>query len=349
MVRLVVVEDSPTQAWFLRSMLEESGFDVVGSATTVGEAETVVDRAQPDLVLSDVRLPDGDGIELTRRLLTRRGVPIVLITAYDPRNPALVFEALEAGALEVMSKPPHAADPDFAPYRRRLERTLRLLATTPVIRRRTRPTAGLALEDLPLALDATECPPLDEPVLAIGASTGGPPVIADLLRAVRGRRIRFGVVAQHLMADFAESFRSWLASVSGRRVFLAVAGQVPEPGALYVAPSRSHLRLGRDRRWRVLPAETSTHAHVPCVDELFESLCQVAPRQTIALLLTGMGRDGAVGLQALRAAGAWTVAQRPDTATVDGMPRSAIERQAAREVLTPEEMVELLRRLKTEA
>jgi two-component system, chemotaxis family, protein-glutamate methylesterase/glutaminase len=325
-------------------MLQESGFDVVGSAATVGEAEALVDRAKPDLVLSDVRLPDGDGIELTRRLLTRRGLPIVLITAYDPRNPSLVFEALEAGALEVMSKPPRAADPEFAAYRRNLERTLRLLATTPVIRRRQRVVVD-PLVLLPFLDTHGDAPPLDEPVLAIGASTGGPPVIADIFRAVRGRRIAFAVVAQHLMADFAESFRSWLASVSGRRVFLAAAGQAPEPGAIYVAPSRSHLRLGRDRRWKLVPAETSTHVHVPCVDELFDSLCHVAPRQTLALLLTGMGRDGAVGLQALRAAGAWTIVQRPDTATVDGMPRSAIERGAAREVLSPEEIVDLLGRL----
>jgi two-component system chemotaxis response regulator CheB len=340
-LRLVVVEDSPTQALHLRSLLLESGFQVVGTPTTVAEAEEVIGREHPDLVLSDVRLPGADGIELTRRLLARRGMPVVLITAHDPRNPTLIFQAMEAGALEVLPKPPGRADPGIGGYRRELERTLRLLATTPVIRRL--PARAQRAEPAPQP-DPGE-PPLDLPLLAIGASTGGPPVIAEVLRGLRGRRVGPVVVIQHIMAEFTESLRAWLANVAERPARLAEAGALAEAGVVHVAPARCHLRLGPDRRWQVLSAESLPHVHVPSVDELFGSLAAVAPRQTIALLLTGMGSDGAAGLLCLHEAGAWTVAQRPDTAIVDGMPRSAIERGAARQVLPPEEMVALLQRL----
>ena len=216
-LRLVVVEDSPTQALHLRSLLLESGFQVVGAASTVAEAEDVIGREHPDLVLSDVRLPGADGIELTRRLLARRGLPVVLITAHDPRNPTLIFQAMEAGALEVLPKPPGRADPALDGYRRELERTLRLLATTPVIRRLP---ARVQRPGTAVRPEAGE-PPLDAPWLAIGASTGGPPVIAEVLRGLRGRCVGPVVVVQHIMAEFTESLRAWLANVAERPARLA--------------------------------------------------------------------------------------------------------------------------------
>lgn len=331
-VRLVLVEDSPTMAVFLRQMLVESGFVVAATAGSVAEAETAVATEHPDLVLSDVRLPGADGIELTRRLLGKRGLPVVLITAYDPRNPALIFQAMEAGALEVLPKPPARSDPGFGEYHRSLASTLRILAGTPVISRRPR------LRRLVEQPAAVVQPVVEAPIVAIGASTGGPPVVADLLRALSGRRIAFGAVAQHIIPEFAETFRSWLEGIAGRPVRLAQVGERPEPGVVYTPPAHSHLRLRPAGTWDVIPAGSLALAHVPSVDVLFDSLARFAPHDTLAVLLTGMGSDGAEGLSALRAAGAWTAAQRPDTAVVDSMPQSAIARGAASEVLAPEEI-----------
>ncbi len=364
-LRLVLVEDSPTMSAFLRTLLEEAGFVVAGTATNVSEAEAVVRKVVPDLVLSDIRLPGGTGIDLTARLLSERAVPIVLITALDAKDPRLVFDAMRAGALEVLPKPPGRNDPAMAAYKRTLEKTLKLLASTPVIKRRT---FGAASPVPPLPLPRTASaprpalptgPPRDvgvpplpppalslvvpaDPILAIGASTGGPALIVELLQALRGRKFAFGTLAQHIVPEFVESFRGWLCDSTGIPVRTATEGLFPEHGTFYVAPAYAHLAVGPDRRLRVLPESVTKKPHVPSVDVLFSSLSVVSPRQTLAILLTGMGSDGAAGLRELCQAGATTLVQSPETAAVDSMPKSAIGSGAARGVGSPAELAQVL-------
>jgi two-component system chemotaxis response regulator CheB len=340
---VVVVEDSPTVCAYLCALASDAAFEVVGTAHNVADAERLVRARRPGLVLSDIHLPDGDGIELTERVLAEHGVPIVLITAQDHRNPELIFRALQAGALEVLPKPPARSSPRFPAYLRRFETTLRTLAGVPVVRRRRREPAPAAA---PSALKVA--PPRlegDAAVVAIGASTGGPVIVGDLLRALAGRRFAFAVVAQHIVPDFADSFRGWLAEHTGRPVWAARNGEAPEPGGVYTIPGSCHLQLTAEGRFRVESGSRQDTLHVPSVDLLFTSLAALRPRSTIAILLTGMGKDGAEGLKSLRDRGALTVAQAPATAAVDSMPRSAIERDAAVQVLAPPEIARLLEQL----
>jgi two-component system chemotaxis response regulator CheB len=339
--KVVVVEDSPTVRAYLCALVEEIGFHVCGQAEDVAAAEALVRREAPDLILSDIHLPDGDGIELTRRVLAERGVPIVLITAHDPKDPALVFRAMAAGALEVLPKPPARLDPEFAGYFRVFQMTLRTLAGVPVVRRR-RVTTKPEPEPAPLA-PRRPGPQLGGPaIVAIGASTGGPILVGDLLVALRDRSFAFAVVVQHIVPDFAESFRAWLESHAGLRVLAAQDRATPEPGTAYTVPAGSHLRLRANGTFEVLPGKALPTSQLPSIDALFESLARLAPRDTIAILLTGMWSDGAAGLLRLREAGALTVAQTPATAAVDSMPRTAIERGAASLVLSPPEIADLL-------
>jgi two-component system chemotaxis response regulator CheB len=331
-------------------MVEQAGFIVAGTAESVAEAERLVHRRKPDLVLADVRLQDGDGIELTRRVLAERGVPIILITAHDPANPDLVFRAIEAGALDVLAKPPAATDPGFEAYRRSFETALKSLAGTPIVRRRPRPpepaagTAGTSPVRPPVLAARPElsAPPL----VAIAASTGGPLLIGDLLKALPEGGFAFAVIVQHIVPDFADSFRSWLGEHAGRRVLFAEEGRMPVAGGIYLAPPNCHVQLHVDGTFRTPSALDVPAAHVPSADVLFASLAGARPAGTLAIQLTGMGSDGAEGLASLRAAGAHTIVQSPETAAVDGMPRSAIERGAASEVLRPDQIAELLRSLK---
>ena len=338
--RVVVVEDSPTASDYLCALLDEVGFEVAGTATGVAKAEALVRAAGPELVLSDVHLTDGDGIELARRLLAVRGVPIVLITAFDPRDPALVFEAMQAGALEVLPKPPARASPDLDAYLRRFRTTLRTLAGVPVVRRHPRPTPAAAAPPPPAA-PATPAAG-DETIVAIGASTGGPVLVGDLLAVLAGRRFAFALVAQHIVPDFVESFATWLGQHGGVPVRLARDGELPAARTAYVAPAGRHLLVGEDGRLRLEPAAPGSH--LPSIDRLFESLAAHAPR-TVALLLTGMGQDGFAGLADLRRAGALTVAQSPARAPVGAMPKAAVARGAAVEVLDPQGIAALLGRL----
>lgn len=352
-MRVLVVDDSATVRAFLCWMVEQAGFALAGTAESVAEAERLVHRKKPDLVLSDVRLQDGDGIELTRRVLAERGVPIILITAHDPANPDLVFRALEAGALEVLAKPPAATSPGFAAYRRSFETTLKSLAGIPIVRRKPRqaePAAGKpgALPLRPPAPAARlELSAL--PLIAIAASTGGPLLVGDLLKALPEGGFAFAVVIQHIVPDFADSFRVWLGEHAGRRVLFAEEGRAPVAGGIYVAPPHCHVQLHRDGTFRTPSALDVPTSHVPSADVLFASLSAARPADTLAIQLSGMGSDGAEGLAELRAAGGHTIVQSPETAAVDGMPRSAIERGAACEVLRPEQIADLLRSLKRQS
>jgi chemotaxis response regulator CheB len=343
--RVVVVEDSTTVCAYLCALATEAGFEVAGSAQQPAEGERLVRAERPDLVLSDFHLQGGDGIELTGRLLAERGMPIILITAQDHRNPELIFRAMQAGALEVLPKPPARSSPDFPPYFRRFQTTLRTLAGVPVVRRRPRVSAPA-----PRA-ETVAAPRLegDAAVIAIGASTGGPVLVGDLLRSLAGRRFAFAVVAQHIVPDFADGFRAWLAEHTGRPVRAARNGEIPEPGGIYTIPGSCHLQLAPDGRFRVESGSCRDTLHVPSVDVLFTSLAALRPRSTIAILLTGMGHDGAEGLLCLRQAGALTVAQAPASAAVDSMPRSAIQRDAVAQVLAPPEIARLLEQLPSAA
>ena len=341
--RAVVIEDSPTVCAYLRVLATEAGFEVVGAAHRVADAEALVREQRPDLVLSDVHLPDADGIELTRRLLAERGVPIVLITANDHRNPELIFRALQVGALEVLPKPPARSATAFPAYFRRFETTLKTLAGVPVVKRRVeggrpRKAPGRGrVRDGGGAAARGGCRRHRHRRLHGRAGRRRRPAAG-----AHGRRFAFAVVAQHIVPDFADSFRGWLAEHVGRPVHAARDGEIPETGGVYTIPGSCHLQLTSAGRFRVVSSARLEAPHVPSIDTLFSSLASLRPRSTIAILLTGMGRDGAAGLLDLRAKGALTVAQSPASSAVDSMPRSAIERNAAVEVLAPAQIARLL-------
>jgi two-component system response regulator WspF len=170
------------------------------------------------------------------------------------------------------------------------------------------------------------------PLLALGASTGGPEAIAQVLAALAPRPPVPVVVVQHLAADFAPGFATWLQGRTGLSVRLAQEGTAPEVGQVDIASSNDHLILGRDQRFAYTP-EPKAYPYRPSVNVLFESLATVGPRSGVAVLLTGMGSDGARGLGSLRKLGWHTIAQDEATSVVYGMPRVAAEMNAAVEVL----------------
>lgn len=334
--RVVLVEDSPTVQVALRGMLEEMGFQVVGTASSVHEAESLVRSHRPQLMLSDVQLSDGDGIGLTQKIMSTTPVPIVLMTAHDPTSPDLAFRAMQAGALEVLAKPPGRGDPAFGTYFQQCARTLRNLAGIPVVRRRITTTSTNRSHRQPWTSA------VDIPIITIGASTGGPTLIAEMLKALDGQTIQFCVVAQHMVPDFIGSFRDWLQPMVKRPIHFAAQGMRPERGAIYLIPPKCHLELSAGGCWNLPQGVTSTH--VPSIDVLFRSLSSELAHQVVAVLLTGMGQDGAAGLKALKTAGAYTIVQDPSTALLYSMPQSAIRLDAACSVMPAPEIADWLRR-----
>ncbi|HEX7600631.1 MAG TPA: chemotaxis protein CheB, partial [Polyangiaceae bacterium] len=348
--RVLVVDDSATMRAILSRMVERAGFVVAGTADCVAEAERMVRSKAPDLVLSDIHMADGNGIELTRRVLSERGVPIILITAHDPANPELVFRAIEAGALELLAKPPAVTSPELEAYRRTFEMTLRTLAGIPVVRRRHVSTSPNLGGSEPPVREGTAArlhvSPYEvktmSPIIAIAASTGGPVLVGDLLRALPHDAFAFATVVQHIVPDFADNFRVWLGEYSGKNVLAAQEGGRPSPGCVYAAPPNCHLELRPNGTFRITSASALRMPHVPSADVLFRSLALARPLDCLAILLTGMGSDGAAGLLDLKSAGALTIVQRPDTAAVDGMPRSAIALGAATHQIDPKGLITML-------
>lgn len=319
-VRVVVVEDSRVQRAHLVRVLEADGdIEVVGQATDTAGAVELVRDLRPDVVTVDLQLPDGSGQQVIERVMGFTPTPIIVISAQlgGPDSDAAV-QALVAGALDALPKPTRWTASAEADLRKRV-RALRG-ATVLRLPRGRRSSGREAAADRVGTV----------PVVAVAASTGGPPAVAKLLAGMSGLRAAV-LVVQHLHPDFIDGFVSWMARVSPLPVQLAGDGAPLQAGAVYIAPGGAHLRVGRDGRL-VLGKEPRT-LHRPSADELFASVAAHIGPRAVGVLLTGMGDDGAKGLLSLRASGALTVAQDEGSSAVFGMPRAAVSIDAAVEVL----------------
>lgn len=343
MIRVVIVDDSRTTRVVLRRILESSGrIEIVGEASGTSEAVSVVQSTRPDLVTMDVNLGEGsDGVELTRTILAAVRTRIVIVSATTKQDTTLSFRALAAGAMDVLAKPSGSDTVDAKRGRDRFLRAISALADVPMVGSKPAPatTSGRRVNAATAAVPGRAI----ERVL-VGASTGGPPLLASIFAQLPAPIPVPVVVVQHISSGFGGSFARWLGTATQHPSHYCDGATRLESGTIHVAGDSAHLRL-------VTTASLSygdsavAHLSTPSVDELFESAVNVDAPGTLAILLTGMGSDGAAGLAALRAKGAFTIAQRPESCVVGSMPRSAIELGAADLVLDPAEIIDVLRRL----
>ncbi|WP_305043742.1 chemotaxis-specific protein-glutamate methyltransferase CheB, partial [Geoalkalibacter sp.] len=298
------------------------------------EALDAVLRCKPDLVILDVVMPVMDGISAVREIMARRPTPILVLSAnVRPSDAGGAFNAIALGALDVVEKPRGAVQQVFEPLATLLIEKVKVLARLPV---RQIPAATRARE-------AGGLPDERRTLLAVGASTGGPRAVLQVLQGLPADTRARMLIVQHIAPGFAPGFAQWLDRETPFRVRAAEDGDALRPGLVLVAPSERHMevRNGRIRLSDGLPV----HSCRPSVDVLFTSLAHEAPKEVAAVLLTGMGRDGAEGLAALRLAGAATLAQDEATSVVFGMPRAAIALGAAQRVLPLDEIPRALARI----
>jgi two-component system response regulator WspF len=324
-MRIAIVNDMPLAQAVLKRVVESApGYRVAWTALDGAEAVQKAAADLPDVILMDLVMPVLDGAAATRRIMAATPCPILIVTSSVGGNFAKVYEALGAGGLDALKTPTFADDGSIKGGQALLDR-LALLAQA---RGRTSVLDLAALKKQPAAACRAPLPPM----LAIGASTGGPEAVAQVLAGLGGKLPGPAVVVQHIAADFAGGLAVWLQSRTGLRVETARAGAAPQSGCVHVAASNDHLVLGPDRRF-IYTAEPRAYPYRPSVDVFFESLTSAWPSPGIAVLLTGMGRDGARGLADLRTAGWHTVAEAQSTCVVFGMPRAAVELNAAVETL----------------
>ncbi len=343
-MRVAIVNDLAVACEALRRVVaSDPSLSVAWIARDGAEAIERAARDRPDVVLMDLIMPRVDGVEATRGIMRDSPCPILVVTATVTGNAELVYEALGAGALDAVNTPTIGTGGSVAggaELLRRIHLAARMSAA------RVRPTAvGSAvtatMAPIPSVTTARPSAAVHAPVataqavfpliVAIGASTGGPRAVADLLRALPKDLRTAYLVVQHVSVEFVEGYAQWLAAETGRKVVLARDGAVPREGEVLVAGEDRHLALTR-AGFVEYRDEPKDHVHRPAVDELFASLVAY-PRAGIAVLLTGMGRDGADGMLALRRAGWHTIAQDEATSVVWGMPGAAHRAGAAVETL----------------
>lgn len=338
-IRVVVADDSMTVRKRVVEVLSaQPDFSVVAEAADGQEAIEACQRLRPDVITLDMMMPTISGLAATEYIMAYCPTPILIVSSSFNRGEVFkTYDALAAGALDVLEKP--AADGIDDAWERRLADTLRLIARIKVI---THPRGRLSrtpFDVRPRTAGARGAHRL----VAIGASTGGPGALVDILRGLPPNFPLPLLVVIHINRGFGASFADWLQGLTSFPVAFAREDEpLPPPGAcrIVLAPPDRHMVV-RDGRLR-LTEEPERHSCRPSVDVLFESVAREIGPGSAACLLTGMGRDGAAGLLAIRRAGGHTVAQDEGSCVVFGMPREAIRLEAALQVLPLEAFAPML-------
>ncbi|MEW6046750.1 MAG: chemotaxis response regulator protein-glutamate methylesterase [Bacillota bacterium] len=340
-VRVLVADDSPFMRAYLTRVLEQSGRARVVAAVASGtEVLDALERYPVDVVTLDVEMPGMDGLACLRRIMQQHPTPVLMLSAYTTRGSAVTLEALAAGAVDFVPKPssPVSAARSFADEL--LAKVEQAASISRAVLQRLKETAQAA--DRGRGRRAATAAALSAPggvparrVVAIGASTGGPPALEALLRALPPGLPAAVLITQHMPRGFTASLARRLSDAGNLIVYEAFEGAPLQESVGYVAPGGLHLTVGSDGRLHLDEGPPVHHVR-PAVDVMLRSVAQHFGPEALAVILTGMGSDGAEGARAVKAAGGLCLAQDEASCVVAGMPQSVVRAGLADEVGPPE-------------
>lgn len=325
-VRVLVVDDSAFMRTALSRMISsESGFDVAGTACTGTEALHKIATLDPDVITLDVEMPGLSGVETLRLIMARFPRPVIMISATTEKDAQITFNALNVGAFDYIPKRLSSASLDILHLRDDLIAKIRAAADS---RQTDSAEAHVKKPPESLRLEPQNVPAATPEIVAIGASTGGPKALQEILPMLPRDLPVPVLIVQHMPAGFTAPFAKRLNSLCALRVQEAIHHEPILPGVVYVAPAGTHLvveRSSASRTFLRLDSEPKDCLHVPSVDLMMKSVAENFRSQCMGVILTGMGSDGAEGMKAIRNVGGITIGQDRATCTVYGMPRVCAE------------------------
>lgn len=325
-IRVLVVDDSALIRQMLTEILNSrDDIEVVGTAEDPLIAREKIKQLSPDVLTLDIEMPKMTGIQFLQNLMRLRPMPVVMVSTLTERGAPETLEALELGAIDYICKPKAKTETKLRIFAEDLVEKVRIASTArvkPFVRSKTAPTT--------LIKDGVDY----SRVIAIGASTGGTEALKTLLGTVPANCPPI-LVTQHIPKVFSTSFSERLDRALEMQVFEAQEGMIIRPGCVYIAPGDFHLTIaksGNKMVFHIVQTE-KVNRHRPAVDVMFDSVLSIYKDKVVAVMLTGMGADGAKSMLKLKEAGAITYAQDEATSVVWGMPQAAYNIGAVDELL----------------
>ena len=324
-IRVLVVDDSALMRKLIpQVLLRESAIEVVGTAADGAIGLKKIEELKPHVVTLDLEMPRMDGIEMLRQITRKYHVPVIVVSAHSERSATITLRALSLGAFDFVTKPQEAASGRIEQIAAELALKIKVAAASGAPKVIITVPTSKRKEPRPFSTQ----PRWPTKVIAIGVSTGGPNALQYLFAQLPEDFPGCILVVQHMPDGFTEMFAKRLDESSAIEVKEAQSGDLLLAGRALICPGNRHMKVRRMQHGdiAILVDQPRVNGHRPSVDVLFQSVAQEIGAKSIAVLMTGMGDDGAAGMGAIQAAGGITLAQSPDTCIVDSMPRSAIER-----------------------
>lgn len=341
-IRVLLVEDSALQLHIIRSVLDAyPDIEVIGTAVNGAEALKLLPILRPDVICTDYHMPVMDGLEFIEKAVKVFPCPILVLSiSVQPDQVDNIFKLLSAGAIDVMPKPKSTGGVIDKEEGAKLVEKIRIVNGVKYIKRKN----GVALPAL-----SPQCliPRIVAPkIIVIGASTGGPQALEVILPALKDNFSIPIVCVQHISHGFLAGMLTWLRSMSSLKIEEAKEGEMPLAGHLYFPPEGMHLTFYQNGTFALSPPK-SGDIYCPSIDELFRSTAEVYGGRAVAVILSGMGKDGAKGMKLIFDAGGGTVSQDEDSSIIFGMPVAAINTGVICRVLNPVDIAVYLNGLPT--
>ncbi|HZW94904.1 MAG TPA: chemotaxis response regulator protein-glutamate methylesterase [Candidatus Eremiobacteraceae bacterium] len=330
-VRVLVVDDSALMRKLIPQMLEaDRSIEVVGTAMDGTFCLKKIEELQPDVVTLDLQMPGMNGIDTLKEIMRRKPLPVIVVSSHSTEGASVTFKALGLGAFDFVTKPQDASA-HMAESGAELIAKIKAAADCKVVR----PGSSMVAPVRPEKILIGKSVPPPTKLVAIGISTGGPQALEFLVAQLPPDFPGTIVVVQHMPEGFTDMFARRLDELSSLRVKEAQSGDTLQAGRVLICPGSRHMKVKRLTMGDVvvLNDEARVNGHRPSVDVLFNSLAEEFASQGVAVLMTGMGDDGAEGLGAVKKAGGMTIAQSEESCVVFGMPKAAIERGYATRVV----------------